>query len=110
MGDYRLSKTEKRILAAIRKYPYVDIGFPELNGYLKFPAAEEILTALSDLERLGFIAEKTFPKNCYSLTSEGTRYLVSHRWLTSKLWPAVKTCLGYAICAFITWAITTMLS
>lgn len=80
MEKINLTRTEKKILKAIRKYPCADIGQQELNGYLHFPPIEVILKALGTLTRENLIEERGAPDHGYQLTSNGEKYLSSIRF------------------------------
>lgn len=80
MEQIKLTRTEKKVLKAIKKYPYADIGLQELNGYLHFPAIEVILKALGALTRENLIEERGKPDHGYRLTPNGEKYLSSIRF------------------------------
>lgn len=85
--DAKLNKLEKKILIAIHRYSYADIGLQELNGYLHFPPIEIILSAVGFLKQEGLIKEREQPFHGYQLTNAGERYKAEHRFLFSGFLP-----------------------
>lgn len=87
MEAVKLSKTELKILKAIKKYSHADIGYSELNGYLKFPPAEDILKALGYLTAERLIEERCKPLHGYELTRKGEKYLSSIKFSIRNIMP-----------------------
>ena len=103
--DIKLNRIEKKILIAIHRYSYANIGLQELNGYLHFPPIERILSAIGFLEQEGLIKEKEQPFRGYQLTSRGEHYRQEHKMTFSRFCPAVKDII---ICA-IGWVISGLI-
>lgn len=106
----RLTRIEKKVLTAICRYSYADVGLLELNGYLHFPPVESILAAVGELEREGLIELKGPPFHGYQSTEKGNQYwrrapLFSSRFALSLreiLIAAIGSAIGGIIVACVT--------
>ena len=107
--DIKLNKVEKRIVIALYRYSYADIGLHELNGYLRFPPIEAILSAVSCLKQEGMIEEKEPPFHGYQLILRGERYRLEHRIAFSKFCPAIKDIIVCAIGGIISGLILALI-
>lgn len=79
MENLILTKWEKRLLHALKKYEYADIGERELHGYFAFPSIETTLTAIGGVTSKGLARKKEHPAYGYELTEMGEQYLKQHR-------------------------------
>ena len=109
METIKLSKTELQILKAIKKYPYADVGYQELNGYLRFPPVEDILKAIGTLTAEHLIEERNKPLHGYELTRDGEKYLSSVKFSIRDCTPSKKDIVLAVISAVIGAVITGLL-
>lgn len=79
MENIALNRIEKKCLYAIKRYPHADIGIWELNGYLHFPALENILGAIGRLEAAGMIEGKESPFHGFQILGPGEEYVRKHK-------------------------------
>lgn len=70
-----MTSMERKILIALKRYPYANIGFQELNGYLHFPPAEKIAMSIQSLQEAHYIEDQEFPNDSYSITASGIEQL-----------------------------------
>ena len=101
MERIKLTRTEKKILKAIKKYPHADIGQQELNGYLHFPPITVILKSLGTLANENVIEKRETPDHGYRLTPNGEKYLSSVRFSLWSFIPSRKQVVLAIISALI---------
>lgn len=80
MENLVLTRWEKRLLYALKRYWHADIGMHELHGYFKFPPWEVTLSAIEGLKQKGFIRDKQAPFHGLELTDSGKQYLLQNRF------------------------------
>jgi len=106
----KLDKMDVKLLHALCRYNYSDIGLQELNGYFRFPPIERILESICRLEQAKLIQKKEPPFHGYMATEKGKQYLKKHKLSLKKVFPSWKKIVFFAIDAAISALIGALLS
>ena len=105
-----MTSMERKILIALKRYTYANIGFQELNGYLHFPPAEKIAMSIQSLQEAHYIEDHEFPNDSYSITASGIEQLKKTAFRNRYVFPALHSVWGYILCAVITAFVTNALT